>query len=284
MKDKIMSETTGRLTRHVISIDFEEWFQVNSFAERWSVSDWDDLECRLPMQTDILLETFDSADTKATFFIVGWVARRFPELVKRISEAGHEIASHSDEHKPIPDQSPGEFKQDLLRSKEVLEKITGEPVTGYRAPNWSLSEDAEWAIGILEEAGFKYDSSVFPIALRQGRKNAPRFPCRFESGLWEFPLSTILFMGQRIPVGGGVFFRAEPLWLTRYAIRHYERRSQPFILYLHPWEIDPYHPIVPVGIKKKFIHYHGLSSTLPKLKALLKQYTFTSFAVLMGGD
>ena len=263
--------------KHTISIDFEEWYQTKSLAHIFPEKTWNSLEGRLPLQTELLLNLFEEHNITATFFIVGWTAKKYPDLIKRIFTAGHEIASHSYLHIPIPEMSQKQFKEDLSRSKSCLEELTGERVHGFRAPSWSLTKETMWAVDTLQELGFEYDSSVFPISLRYGQKKSPRQPFQFPNGLWEFPFSTIRIGNYNVPVGGGAFFRAQPFWLTSMSLRYYSIKKQQFILYFHPWEFDPEHPKIKLNPKSWFVHYYNLEHTLPRLKHLIKKNNYSTF-------
>lgn len=262
---------------NIISVDYEEWYMVTSFNKYIKKDEWDKFESRLEFQTNKLLTLFDKYKTKATFFIVGKVARDNPELIRLIADKGHEIASHSDEHKTLMELGPEKFREDLIKSKNSLEELSGKKVKGYRAPSWSLNNSTKWAIEILKDCGFIYDSSIYPISVRYGWDKSERYMYSFENGLKEFPLSTVKILNKNYPVGGGMFLRDEPLLFTKYAIRKYEESNNPFIIYMHPWEIDPEHPKIRTNIKTRFIHYSGLKNTFKKLEKLLCEYKFTSF-------
>jgi len=236
------------------------------------------MESRVEMNTMRLLDLLAEADVKATFFVVGWVAERHGEMVQRMVREGHTVACHSYMHRPVFRMTPEEFRDDTRRAKEILEDLTASPVTGYRAPSYSITKRSLWAFRILEELGFRFDSSVFPVYHdRYGIPDAPRFEYRHpDSQLVEYPLSTVRFLGYNLPVGGGGYFRLFPYGLTRWLLgRINHKEKQPFVFYLHPWEIDPGQPRVN-GAKwsSRFRHYNNLHSTLERFERLLKEFRF----------
>ena len=261
-----------------LTIDVEDYFQVAAFENVIKSDDWNSFDVTVERNTDIILETLALEDIHATFFIVGWIAERYPTLVEKIVAQGHEVGCHSYMHRKVYDFTPDEFRQDTKRCKEILEGITGSPVTGYRAPSYSITKKSLWALPILEELGFRYDSSIFPIYHdTYGIPDSPRFAYKIpEHNLIEYPISTSLFWGRKVPVAGGGYFRLFPYWFTQRGLRRInEKESQPFIFYLHPWEIDPSQPrINSAGRLSKFRHYNNLHKTLPRLKRLLRDFRF----------
>jgi polysaccharide deacetylase family protein (PEP-CTERM system associated) len=215
---------------------------------------------------------------KATFFVVGWIAERYPEIVLEIDEQGHEIGCHSYWHRKIYDLSPQEFMKDTSLAKDILEKIIKKPVNGFRAPSYSVTKKSLWALGILGELGFTYDSSIFPVYHdNYGIPDAPRFKYRLhEQDMMEFPISTLSLPGINLPVAGGGYFRLLPYCLTRMALRRINHKEQqPFIFYLHPWEVDPKQPRVNgAGAKSRFRHYLNLDKTLGRFDRLLNDFHF----------
>lgn len=264
---------------NALTIDVEDYYMVSAFADVVKFEDWPKYESRVVANTMKIVDLLDEYDTKGTFFILGWVAEHFPDLVKKIHSAGHEIASHGYSHRLIYDMSPEQFRDDVVRSKNMLEELTGESVLGYRAASYSIIKESLWALDILLEEGFKYDSSIFPIYHdRYGVPGAERFPHvlkRDMGDLWEFPPSTFNLFGNNLPIGGGGYFRFLPSLITRAAIRKInEREKNPVIFYLHPWEIDADQPRIDGKTLSRIRHYTNLDTTLPKLKTILQTFKF----------
>src|SRR2546423_1830191 len=267
----------GRVSSsHVLSIDVEDWFQVENHAQAIPREQWSQCELRVGDNVRRLLELLSAADVRATFFVLGWVAERLPELVCDIARAGHEVASHGWSHAPSSDLSEAAFFEEVSRSRELLEQLSGQTVIGYRAPTCSITKSTVWALGALARAGYRYDSSIFPVRHdRYGIPDAPTGIHRREEGIWEIPLSVLELGGTRLPVAGGGYFRLYPLWLTRWAFRRLERAERPAVGYLHPWEFDPNQPRVPgVGGQRTWRHRVGVSSTARKLVSLLREFRF----------
>jgi polysaccharide deacetylase family protein (PEP-CTERM system associated) len=266
------------LIRNYLTIDVEDYYQVSAFEKICDPSRWDHYPSRVVANTERILEILDRHDIKATFFVLGWTARKFPQLVRKIDEKGHEIGCHSYYHRLVYTLSPEEFKRDSREAKEVLEQIIGKKIRGYRAPSYSIVRGSKWAFDILEELGFRFDSSVFPIYHdRYGMPDAPRF--RYEipgRRLVEYPLSTVLFWDRRIPIAGGGYFRLFPYRLVRRALEIINRREkEPFIFYLHPWETDPDQPrIREASLLSKFRHYINLDKTAGRFEQLLNDFSF----------
>jgi polysaccharide deacetylase family protein (PEP-CTERM system associated) len=261
-----------------LTVDVEDYFQVAAFERVISSDEWNQHECRVADNVHAILDLFAAYDMKATFFIVGWIAERYPDLVLEIDGQGHEIGCHSYWHRKIYDLTPEEFRKDTQQAKEVLEEILDKPVSGYRAPSYSITKKSLWALDILAELGFRYDSSIFPVYHdNYGIPDAPRFPYRLEKqGLMEYPISTVQFPGVNLPIAGGGYFRLFPYWFTRMALRRINRKEhQPFIFYFHPWEVDPSQPrIEGAGAKSRFRHYLNLEKTESRLKRLLQDFRF----------
>lgn len=260
-----------------LTIDVEDYFQVSAFEGIINTRDWETMEQRVGRNTETVLSLLADHGTQATFFIVGWVAERYPQLVKSIHQRGHAIGCHSYWHRRVYDMTEDEFRADTHKVKSILEDITGQPVLGYRAPSYSITQKSLWAIDILKELGFTYDSSIFPIYHdTYGIPNAPRFSYRHANGLLEYPLSTARLLGQKIPVSGGGYFRLFPYWFTRAALRSINRKEgKPFVFYFHPWEIDPEQPRMSnASLVSTFRHYNQLNKTKSRLKSLLKDFTF----------
>ncbi len=261
-----------------LTIDVEEHFQVAAFEDIINPKDWDGHDSRVVKNTRCILELLGKHETRATFFVVGWTAERNPELVKEIISHGHDIGCHSYMHRKIYDLTPDEFRKDTARAKDILEDITGIKIRGYRAPSYSITRKSLWALDILEELGFEYDSSIFPILHdNYGIPDAPRFKYKQPNhDLVEYPISTAKVLGRNIPVAGGGYFRLFPYWFTRMLLRKInQKEKEPFIFYLHPWEVDPYQPKMnDAGMLSKFRHYNNLDKTERRLEDLLKDFRF----------
>jgi len=272
---------------NAMTIDVEDYFHVSAFEATVPRSRWDSLESRVVRNTDRLLEVFQTADVRATFFVLGWVAERHPSLVRRIAEAGHELASHGFGHRLVYDQSPAEFREDLRRSRAAISSAASAPVYGYRAPSFSITSRSLWALDIIREEGFVYDASVFPIRHdRYGLPSSPRHfhPMEGPAGtLWECPGSTIRVAGNNLPVAGGGYFRLLPYAWTRWGIsRLNNRERQAAIFYLHPWEIDPEQPRLPGSRLSRFRHYTNLNKTETRLRRLVSEFRFAPLAEVLG--
>ena len=265
---------------NAMSVDVEDYFHVAALSEAISRDDWESMNSRVDGSTRRLLEVFDEAGTTATFFTLGWVAERHPELVREIQRRGHEVACHGYSHKLVYEQTPEEFRAETLRSKGLLEDIIGQPVDGYRAASYSITARSRWALDILVEAGFVYDSSIFPVRHDlYGMPGAERFPHRLETdkgaSIVEFPPSTARVLGQNLPAAGGGYFRLYPYSLSRWLInRVNESEGQPAVFYLHPWEVDPEQPRVQAGWKSRFRHYNNLHKCEQRLRRLLGEFRF----------
>ncbi len=267
--------------QNILTIDVEDYFQVASLSKSISVNDWDSITPRVVNNTTRLLDLFDEMDVKVTHFVLGWVAERFPGLVKEIHGRGHEIASHGYSHQLIYDQSPDVFHDETLKSKSILEDIIGEPVLGYRAASYSITSKSLWALDTLIEAGFKYDSSIFPVRHdRYGMPGTPTEPyiLTAPSGkkLIEMPLSTYKLFGYTLPVSGGGYFRLYPYQLTKFFLKRLNRTDKSFVFYLHPWEIDPDQPRVKASWLSEFRHYNNLDKCHNRLHQLINDFSFTT--------
>ncbi len=267
--------------RNALTIDVEDYFQVSAFEDLVDRNDWPSLESRVVRNTHALLDLFDWYERRGTFFVLGWVADRFPELVREIASRGHEVASHGWSHKLIYNQTPAEFRDETVRSKALLEDLIGAPVLGYRAASYSITERSRWALDILVEAGFTYDSSIFPIHHdRYGIPDAEIAPHRLRTpdggSLTEFPISVAELWGTRLPVAGGGYFRIFPLAVTRAGLRQVESSGRPFVFYLHPWEIDPGQPRLEGSLLSQFRHYTNLSRCEARLRVILEEFELTT--------
>jgi polysaccharide deacetylase family protein (PEP-CTERM system associated) len=265
---------------NALTFDVEEYFHAEAFAGVVRPEDWVTLESRVVGTTERLLEILSETATAATFFVLGWVAERHPELVRAIHVRGHEVACHGYGHQMITRLSRPQFADDIRRAKATVEDAAGAAVIGYRAPTFSVVRETLWSLEVLAEAGFRYDSSIFPVVHdRYGIPDAVRFPHRRAAGdglvIAEFPLSTIGRRRWRFPVAGGGYFRLWPYAVTRWALRHLNRQEgQPAIVYLHPWEIDPGQPRLPVGRLAHFRHSVNTRTTESKLRRLLREFRF----------
>lgn len=267
---------------HLLSFDVEEYFQVEA-AARSGVrrEDWQGFATRLGPSVDRVLQALAEHQASATFFVLGWVAQHEPDVVRRIAAAGHEIASHGMEHRMLQRLAPDEFRQDLLDSRSMLEDLSGQPVIGYRAPTFSVTHETAWALDVLAETGYRYDSSVFPIHHdRYGVPDAPRGIHRAigpaGEGLLEIPPLTLRFAGTNWPVGGGGYLRLLPVRVLGRALKKAARQGRPGMIYLHPWELDPGQPVLPMPRLTRFRHRVGLRRTESKLRWLLRRFRFTS--------
>jgi polysaccharide deacetylase family protein (PEP-CTERM system associated) len=273
--------------RNALTFDVEEYFHAEAFARVLRPEEWPTLESRVVATTERLLDILDRERIRATFFVLGWVAERHPSLVREIASLGHEIGCHGYGHQMISRLTREEFERDVTRAKAALEDATGRLVIGYRAPTFSVMRDTLWSLDVLCEAGFRYDSSIFPILHdRYGIPDAPRFPHRMKAPngceLTEFPLSTVLVLGRRVPVAGGGYFRLFPYALTRRAIaRINAHEGQPAMIYLHPWEIDPDQPRLPVGPLTRFRHLVNVGKTEARLGRLLTDFTWAPAAEVL---
>lgn len=267
---------------NALTIDFEDWYQGLEIAH----TQWAGYEDRLPFAGRRLLGLLDQAGVRATFFVLGAVAERHPELVQEIGEAGHEVATHGYSHTPVYQMSPEAFREELRRSMGLLENLTRMPVLGHRAPFFSITRESLWALEILAECGIRYDSSIFPVVnYRYGIPDAPRWPHAIEAGgaaMMEFPLSTLRILGRNIPVAGGAYFRIYPYAITRWGFRSINRQAQPVVFYLHPWEIDPEHPRIRLPRRIALTHYFNLQATEGRLRRLLADFQFAPMSEVLG--
>jgi polysaccharide deacetylase family protein (PEP-CTERM system associated) len=261
---------------NAMSVDVEDYFQTEAMSPVAPREAWEAFPSHVEANTNTLLELFAQYDVKATFFFLGWVAERYPQLVRKTWEQGHEIGCHSYWHRPVFTMTSKEFWEDTYRARNVIEDAVGVTVNGYRAPNFSINDSVPWAFPILEELGFQYDSSVFPIHHGfYGNPQAPRFPYMVGPNLLELPLATWRPFNQNLPVGGGAYLRILPFGLMNNGIRAInEKESVPAVLYLHPWEIDPSQPRLRASWKSRLRQYTGLDSMKGRLERLLQQFSF----------
>jgi polysaccharide deacetylase family protein (PEP-CTERM system associated) len=262
-------------SRLLLSFDVEEWFHANYDAVGPEPPEGRD--DRLIANIRTLLELCAENKARATFFILGGTAERHPGLVETIRDAGHEIASHGFSHRPVSNMTPKEFEADLDRSLDILKTRAGTEIVGYRAPSWSVHRDMDWFFDILESRGFLYDSSLFPAkTYLYGDNRIPRFPFRI-GRLLEIPPSTLSLAGRRMPFSGGAAFRVWPYAVLRAGLARFERRGRPGIVYLHPREVDPGGPRLPLPLRDRIVHYAGLKTARKKLSRLLAAFPFISF-------
>jgi polysaccharide deacetylase family protein (PEP-CTERM system associated) len=275
--------------QNALSVDVEDWFQVGAFERTIRRADWDGLTHRVEANSDAVLDLFAAAGVKATFFTLGWVAERYPALMRRIADAGHEVASHGYDHARVFTFTPEEFRADLRKSCAILEDASGQAVTGYRAPSFSIDTRTPWAHSILAEEGYRYSSSVAPIRHdHYGWPDSPRFAWKpvKDSPLVELPVTTAKWGKRTLAAGGGGFFRLLPYGFSRWAIRQVnEQAGRPAIIYFHPWEIDPDQPRVPdAPLRSKLRHYSNLSVMAAKLRRLTSDFDWTRVDALVDAE
>jgi polysaccharide deacetylase family protein (PEP-CTERM system associated) len=263
-------------TVNAMTVDVEDYFQVQAFEQRIPRGAWDDISHRVEANVDRLLELFAANRISATFFILGWIAERHPEMVRRIAAGGHELASHGYDHTRVDRLNSASFREDIRRTKGIIEAVAGRRVSGYRAPTFSIGSHTPWAYEVLEEETYWYSSSIYPIRHDlYGAVDAPRMPFQPGPGtLWEFPLTTRRLFGLNLPCAGGGYFRLLPYWISRRNIRHVNAIDDlPCIFYLHPWEIDAAQPRIPgIGMRSRLRHYVNLSAMPSRLSRLLQDF------------
>ena len=274
-------DTTDSATTHLLSFDVEEYFHVEAAAAGVSRDQWPCLSKRLHEPVMRILQSLADHDASATFFVLGWVARHEPQLVREIARAGHEIASHGMSHRMLNQLSPQQFRQELLDSRHLLQDTSSQPVIGYRAPTFSVTYRTAWALDELAQASYRYDSSVFPVRHdRYGVPNAPACPHQAigpdGGSILEIPPLTVRMMGSNWPIGGGGYLRLLPIRLLHLVLKKAGRCGQPAMIYLHPWELDPGQPVLPMSTLTRSRHRVGLGRTEKKLRYLLQRHRFTS--------
>lgn len=261
---------------NALTIDVEDYFQVSAFAPHIARSSWDVRECRVERNVDRILQLLDDAhDTRATFFTLGWIAERYPQLVRRLVAEGHELASHGYGHQRASDLSEAAFRDDITRAKHILEQLGGVEVRGYRAPSFSIGNANRWAFRVLAEAGYRYSSSVYPIRHdHYGMPDSPRFAHPVQPGLLEVPITTLRVAGHNLPASGGGYFRLLPYAVSRWLLSQVNRRDrQAAVFYFHPWEIDVAQPrVAGIGAKARFRHYVNLHRVENRLNRLLADF------------
>jgi len=260
---------------NALTIDVEDYFQVSAFAPYIRRTDWDSRECRVEHNVDRILALLAARDTKATFFTLGWIAERYPQLVRRIVAQGHELASHGYGHERASDLSEAAFRDDVTKAKSILEDLGGAPVLGYRAPSFSIGSGNLWALDVLARAGYRYSSSIYPIKHdHYGMPDSPRFAYQLGSGLLEVPVTTLRLLNRNLPSSGGGYFRLLPYALSRWMLRRVNREDrESAVFYFHPWEIDTGQPrIAGIDAKTRFRHYVNIPRMEGRLQQLLADF------------
>jgi len=271
----IVDRAIAQSPLNALTVDVEDYFQVSAMAPHVDRLSWDSRECRVEANVHRLLALFAESGTRATFFTLGWVAERYPALVRDILAQGHELASHGYGHERASDLTREQFADDVIRAKAVLEDTGGQAVRGYRAPSFSIGATNQWAFDVLLEAGYRYTSSVYPVHHdHYGMPDAPRFPFYSRPGLLEIPISTVRMWKWNLPAGGGGYFRLAPYAVSRWALQRInEVDRKPAIFYFHPWEVDPEQPRIPgTRAATRFRHYVNLARTEPRLRRLLRDF------------
>ncbi|MFZ5574112.1 MAG: XrtA system polysaccharide deacetylase [Pseudomonadota bacterium] len=270
---------SGNPIRNAMSIDVEDYFQVSAFAPHIRREDWDRLPCRVERNVDVILGLLDEAGARATFFTLGWIAERYPQVVRRIVDNGHELASHGYGHQRASDLTPVQFRADITRAKSILEDRGGVAVRGYRAPSFSINRRNWWAVEELENAGYVYSSSIYPVKHdHYGMPDAPRFPHRpnGEGGILELPPTTVPLFGRNLPAAGGGWFRLLPYRVSRWMLERVNTEERaPCMFYFHPWEVDPGQPVQRgISARTRFRHYVNLQRMQGRLRQLLKDFSW----------
>lgn len=263
--------------KNALTIDVEDYFQVSALAPHFPPEQWDNIPCRVAQNIDRILQLLDAHHTHATFFTLGWIAQRHPQIVRAILAGGHELASHGYAHQRASAQTREVFFEDIDRAKKVLEDLSGVAIQGYRAPSFSFCAHNPWAHETLAKAGYRYSSSIYPVVHdHYGMPEAPRFPFKHESGIIEWPISTVRRLGRNWPAGGGGYFRLLPYALSRSLIARINQHDQEAaIFYLHPWELDPEQPrVAQASAKTRFRHYINLDRTQARLARLLTDFSW----------
>jgi polysaccharide deacetylase family protein (PEP-CTERM system associated) len=270
------------VTAHIFTVDVEDYFQVYALERFVDRSEWDRFPSRVERNTDVILELLDRHGATGTFFTLGWVADKHPAIVRRIVDAGHEIASHGWWHRKVTMLSRAQFREDVYAAKMALEQVSGHPVLGYRAPSFSITPGFEWAFDVLLETGYRYDSSLFPIKrMNYGYPKTPPIPHlihRDKGDLMEFPLATTRIGTMHIPAAGGGYLRQFPYAIIRRAFREHTNAGMPAVFYIHPWEVDPDQPRFDVPLLTRIRHYRKLGKTAGLIDRLLAEFRFTSIA------
>lgn len=272
--------------KNALTVDLEDYYHVSAFRDQIATSEWNSQEGRVERNTHLLLDLLDERACKATFFTLGWVAERHPSLVRHVADRGHEIGCHSLRHRTVFEMTPAEFRDDTRRAKQLLEDCTSRQVLGYRAPSFSITSQSLWALEILVELGFTFDSSIFPVSHpNYGIPRASRDPYRFKTpsgSIVEFPMTTMELAKMRAPFGGGAYLRLLPYWYTRWGVRYLnEREKRSVCLYLHPWELDPEQPRMSGSLTSRMRHYIGLRNTTMKIRKIIRDFEFCPLGLLV---
>jgi polysaccharide deacetylase family protein (PEP-CTERM system associated) len=271
----------GSPITNALTVDFEDWYQGLEIP----LGQWDRFEDRILESGRKTLLLLAKAGVRGTFFVLGAVAERHPDLVREIAASGHEIATHGWSHALIYKMTPAGFRSELQRSIRLLEDLGGRPIVGHRAPFFSITRQSLWALEILGELGIRYDSSIYPVLnYRYGIEDAPRWPYRVAGPhpLTEFPISTWRVLGRNVPIAGGAYFRIYPYWVTKFGFQSLNREGRAAVFYIHPWELDPEHPRIPVPRRIAFTHYANLKSTEGRLRRLLRDFRFAPMQEVLG--
>jgi polysaccharide deacetylase family protein (PEP-CTERM system associated) len=270
--------------KNALSIDLEDWFCVHNMEQAIRREDWDRCESRVAGNTHRILELLAEHDTRATFFVLGWVAERAPDLISEIEQLGHEIATHGYSHTLLTSMTPESFEEDLKKAIAVTQVCSNQEIIGFRAPSFTITSKTLWAIAILARNGIRYDSSVFPIGFHPdyGMPDSSLAIHNLDSSLVEVPLSCAEVFGMRVPCSGGGYFRIFPYAVTKFLLKRCNKQGRPAIFYFHPWEIDPQQPRIQLPRLKKFRHYYNLNKTLKRLDHLLSDFEFTTVRSLIG--
>ncbi len=270
---------------NAFSVDLEDWFCVYNLSHAIKREDWDDCDLRVAESTGRVLDLLSKHRVRATFFVLGYIAERLPELVRDVADRGHEIAVHSYDHLLITKTTPDDFERDLVRALDAIRSCGVEQdIIGFRAPSFTIVEETRWALDILEKHGIRYDSSIFPIGFHPdyGMADAPLKPYKVSESMYEFPLTVAELFGRRLPCSGGGYFRIFPYFYTRYCIRKVNAEGRPAVFYIHPWELDPGQPRVTLPIMKRFRHYRNLRKTERRLDRLLGDFRFSTIREVLG--
>jgi len=262
---------------NALTVDLEDWYHICGITDNAMPSKWIEYESRVTRNTDKVLSILRQYDTKATFFVLGYIAEKEPALIRAIHREGHELAIHGYYHQRLLELSREAFEEDVKKSIDIIRAITGERVLGYRAPEWSIRNNTLWALGALKKLGILYDSSMVPLT-KMGERNFGRYPYMIKTefgNIWEFPLTTMRFLWENLPFTGGLPLRISPYWYTLSKLKWMNKRyGQPGLVYVHPWEFDNEHPEIDLPLSRKFMHYFRISTTRPKLEGLLRHLKF----------
>jgi len=277
----VKTELENKTIHNALSVDVEDWYHPSLFNNILKPQDFNDYKSRIEENLKKILDLFQEKDVKATFFVLGCIAEKYPSLVKKIDSCGHEIGSHGYNHKLIYTQTQEDFRDEMKRCIEILESIIGKKVLGFRAPTYSITKEIPWVWDVLLELGIKYDSSAFPVKHdKYGLTFAPRFPCKININgefLYEFPLSTIQIFKTNFPIAGGGYLRLYPYYFIKKSIQHInEKEKKPVVIYFHPWEIDVFQPKVKIDIFKRLRHYGNISANYKKIESLITDFRFTT--------